>query len=150
MMAELGCYQGINLIFLDHKNVYTMKQLHDNLNSNEVVEALLANEVDFYDFNGFLSKYYATPTSGSVYRTHIFSMDLSKPAIMQLRDNVTSDVRVQNLRVGDWSDSERKVMIKKELQELVTMFPPGLRNIKQVELATKWRRLILEEFQDNI
>ena len=95
MMAELGYYQTINLCFLvrghtknacdrmfillkqnfHHKNVYTMKKLHENLNSNKHFEVLLANEVDFYNFNGLLSKYYAAPQSGSVNRTHMFSMD---------------------------------------------------------------------------
>ena len=59
-------------------------------------------------------------------------MDLFIPEVMKLIDNVSSDVRVQNIRVGYWLDSERKVMIKKEVQELVSMVPPGLRNIKQL------------------
>ena len=73
-----------------HKNVYTMQQLHENLNANNNIEAILANEVDFYDFNAVLSKYYESPKSGSVNRTHIFSMNTSKPATMELRDTVFS------------------------------------------------------------
>ena len=64
MMAKLGCYQIINLIFLvsghtkksygrmfmllkqrfHHKNVYAMKQLHENLNLNEDVELKIVSQ----------------------------------------------------------------------------------------------------------
>ena len=82
-----------------------MQQLHKNINANNDVEAILANNVDFYDFNAVLSKYYESPKSGSVKRTHICSMNTSKLATMELRDTVYSKVRVQNLRSGDWLDA---------------------------------------------
>ena len=40
--------------------------------------------------------------------------------------------------------------IATDLREMSPMTPPGLKNIKIVELATKWRRLVPEEYADDI
>ena len=97
--------------------------------------SLTCQKNDFYIVNTVLSRYYSTPKLGSVNRTHICSIDSSKHVVMQLRDSVSSEVRVKNLRVGDWKDIERKKLIAKESQELVPMVPNGLITIKQVVLA---------------
>ena len=111
MMTELKVYNKVWLIFLvrghtknpcdrmymllkqrfHYKNVYTMKQLHDNLNSNEDVNAIESTKDDFYDFDTMLAKYYDTPQSGSVNRSHIFLMDSEYPGKLLLKDNVSAE-----------------------------------------------------------
>ena len=74
----------------------------------------------------------------------------AQPHVLSLRDNVTAATREQNLRIGPWTDEERRRLIKEDLANMNPMVPIGLRNIKKVELATKWRKFVPTEYQDDI
>ena len=74
----------------------------------------------------------------------------AQPHVLSLRDHVTAAMREQNLRIGPWTDEERRRLIKEDLANMNPMVPIGLRNIKKVELATKWRKFVPTEYQDDI
>ena len=127
-----------------------MSQLHNNLNHNDGVDAVEIKSDKFFDFDKILDRFYKRPESGSVNRTHIFSMYEDQPGILELKDSTYSDVRIQNLTKGNWSPADRKKLIIKTLTEMQPMTPPGIKPIKQIELGTKWRPLVPEEFQDDV
>lgn len=131
------------------KNIYTRKQLHDNFNHNVGVEAIKCGTEKFYDFDSLLDKFYKRPAPGTVNRTHIFSMYKNKPGVIELQDSAESKISTQNLKKGNWSDHERVRMMKLALERIRPMKPPGLRPIKILELAKKWRPLVPEEYRDD-
>ena len=134
-----------------HKqNIYTKKQLHDNFNHNVGVEAIRCDENTFYDLDSLLDKFYKRPASGTVAKTHLFHMFHDRPCIIELQHSPNSTVSTQDLRKGHWSAEDRVRQLKEELQGMMPMHPPGLRPIKILELAKKWRPLVPEEFQDDL
>ena len=133
-----------------YKNVYTMEQLNKNLNQNDGVTAIEIKSNKFFDFDKLLDNFYKRPEAGTVTRTHIFSMNQDEPGILKVQDDISSDVRVQNLRKGNQSNTDRKRMILQSLKEMNPMPKPGIKPIKQVELGSKWRPLVPEEFRDDV
>ena len=115
-----------------------MGHLHTNLNKNDGVEAILITGEQFFDLDKILDIYYKRPESGSVNTTHIFTMSADKPGIMELKDSTDSVVRVQDLRRGNLSDADRVAGLTRALLTIQPMKKPGLKPIKQIELATKW------------
>ena len=170
MMAELKVYKKVLLLFLvrghtknpcdrmymllkqrfHFKNVYTMSQLHDNLNSNDDVNAIESTVEDFYDLDTVLAKYYSVPQSGTVNRSHMFIMDSKHPGKLILKDSTSEEERVQNLKCGDLTNDERIIAINNDLKQMKPITPPGLKQIKRVELGTKWRKLVPEQYADDI
>ena len=133
-----------------HKNVYTMDQLHRNLNENDDVNAVEIKSNKFFNLDELLDKYYKRPESGSVNRTHIFTMYQEKPGILELKDSTDSPVRTQNLKKGNVDITERKKQILDDLKKILPMKKPGIKPIKQIELGTKWRALVPEEYRDDV
>ena len=113
------------------------------------VEAIKCGTEKFYDFDSLLDKFYKRPAPGTVNRTHIFSMYKNKPGVIELQDSAESKISTQNLKKGNWSDHERLRMMKLALERIRPMKPPGLRPIKILELAKKWRPLVPEEYRDD-
>ena len=170
LLTEIGVFRQINLLFLvrghtknacdrmfmllkqnfHKRNIYTRKQLHDNFNHNVGVQAICCNGNNFYDLDSILDIYYKGLEAGTVNRTHIFRMYHDKPCVIELQDSPSSDVSTQNLRKGDWPSEERVRLLKEELVKMKPMKSPGLRPIKVLELAKKWRPLVPEEFQDDL
>ena len=97
-----------------------------------------------------LDTFYKRPESGSVNQTHIFNMEHSKPGILKLKDLSDSNIRTQDLRKGNIQVEERKRLLQNALTNLKEIRKPGIKPIKQIELATKWQPLVPEEYQDDI
>ena len=98
-----------------------------------------------------LDQFYKQPESGSVNRTHIFKFDHDRPGILELQDSSDSDVRTQDLKKGNaLQPEERKRLLQNALSNLKKIIKPGVKPIKQIELATKWRPLVPEEYQDDV
>ena len=136
--------------YFHHKNLYTMQQLNNNLNQNDGVEAVLINADHFFNFDAMLDKFYKRPEGGSVNRSHLFRMSHDKPGIIELKDSTDSEVRVQDLTKGSMEKGERISALKKALKEVAKITRPGIKPIKQIELATKWRPLVPKEYQDDV
>ena len=133
-----------------YKNIYTMEQLNTNLNENDGVKAIEIKGDSFFNLDSLLDKYYKRPESGSVNRTHISTVYNNKPGILELQDCINSPVCTQHLKKGDMDNNERKKNMLDDLNNLVPMKKPGLRPIKQIELGTKWRALVPEEYQNDV
>ena len=77
-------------------------------------------------------------------------MSADKPGILQLKDSSDSEIRTQDLKKGNWSITDRKIMMRTELNDFLAMKRPGIKPIKQIELATKWRHLVPREYQNDV
>ena len=170
MLTEIGFFKTCRMVFLvrghtknpcdrtfallkknfHYKNIYTKKQVYDNLNSNEHVEAVHVDSSVFYDFDGRLNPYYKALTAGSVNRSHIFKFQHNKPGVLELQDNTSAPIRSQDMKKGSWNIEERKRLLREVLTSLNPITPPGVKAIKQLELWKKWRPLVPEEYQDDI
>ena len=53
-------------------------------------------------------------------------------------------------RHGKDQDDVCVTKMTNELATMKPMIPPGVKPIKQVELGTKWRRLVPEEYRDDV
>jgi hypothetical protein len=94
--------------------------------------------------------------SGEITRTHIFTIEKIRGAtkIFKQDDNDAEDreddVAPRNNRgkAVFKSAQDRAPLIKNMLNELQNLEPPGIQPIKQVDLFTKWRKLLKPENQD--
>ena len=77
-------------------------------------------------------------------------MNHNEPGMLQLQDSIDSEVRTQNLKKGNSEPGEQIRLLKEALENITQMKAPGIKPIKQVELAKKWRPLVLDEYQDDI
>ena len=72
----------------------------------------------FHYIDEMLDCFYKRLESGSVNRTHIFSMEHWKPGIFQLKDSTDSDIRTQDLRKGNMQVEERKRFLENAFTNL--------------------------------
>lgn len=170
MLTEIGYFKKSRMFFLvrghtknpcdrtfillkkhfHYKNIYTKKQVHDNLNENEHVEAILVDSSQFYDFDTRLDVFYKKLQAGSVNCLHIFTFTHDKQGHAELRDSTSTESRVQDLRKGDWSNEEQIRRLRELLRTLTPMAPPAIKPIKQKELWKKWRPLVPTEYQEDV
>ena len=78
-------------------NIYIKKQVYDNLNSNEHVEAVNIALSVFYDSDGRVDPYYKALTAGSVNHSHIFKFQHDNSGILELQDNNLSPILSQDI-----------------------------------------------------
>lgn len=152
-----ACDRLSNLLKLSyhHCNVYTYDILIDKVQENEFITAHKVESSEMFDFLKWQDIYYRSPKVGEFNTTHIFEISDrgygSIPTMLMKLDYFGSDVRKDSLlptkrnRKGKYlSIDERKVAIMKMPEELKILQRPGLREIKAVELCSKWRPLLPE------
>ena len=77
-------------------------------------------------------------------------MNNDKPGILHLQDSTDSEVQTQNLKRGNTELAEQIQLLKEALKNITAMPAPGIKPIKQVELASKWQPLVPDEYQGDI
>ena len=157
-----ACDCLFNLLKLTyHKlNVYRYNQLLEVINSNEFITAHKMDLCDMYNFSKWQDRYYRQPQGGEFNSTHIFELSGtsygSKPALLKKWDYDGAKLRTDSLlptqrnrKCQFMSPAMRKVAISNMSNELDELTAPGLRDIKSVELYTKWRPLLPESARDS-
>ena len=134
-----------------HRNVYTMQQLVNTLSegNEQYVDVIPVNRNVFYNWDDFFTKtlcykkaikdcskyhcfFYDEIQKGKIFKKHtVLNQILTKEAIHKQADN------------KEWKDQ-----LKEALPSIDKA--PGIADIKQVELYTKWRKLIPDQYQDII
>ena len=76
-------------------------------------------------------------------------MDNAKPGVLELQDSSSSEVRSQDLKKDNLPKEERTILILEALDNISNIPKPGIKAIKQIKLATKWRSLVPEEYRDD-
>lgn len=143
-----------------HKNIYVMEELIDVLSVSNSVTIHEAKETDFYDWEGYLSKFY-TQIKGKIKENHIFSCASEDIAgnqiIVKLRKSDRDcDVPVHHLaikrnfegralypKLEDAIQNRPNVMKSTPLVHLVS---PGINPYKKVEMNERYLQFVPEKF----
>ena len=75
-----------------------MEQLHTALHSHPHINVVRVVDGDFVDLDSMMDKFYKHPASGTVNKTHVFSMSRAEPGILKLKITNTGEQTIQNLK----------------------------------------------------
>ena len=152
-----SCDRLFNLVKITyhHLNVYTYDMLIDTINKNEFITVHKIESSEMYDFCKWQDLFYRSPASGTFKQTHIFEISGPKhvsnstPTLLKKWDYDGADVRTDSLlptrrnqKCKYLSLPERELAISKMPDKLEVLPRPKLRDIKAVELYTKWRPIL--------
>jgi hypothetical protein len=131
-----------------HKSqTYTMRQMVDILNASPNITFKEARGEDFFDYGGMLDKFYKKFPGGTIQRNHVFWVDDSNPTTMYTKISDEAEVETINLKASQHYSNRAQSLQR----HVLTPIPaPGLKDIKQVELYTKFRKFVPVEFRDEI
>ena len=103
----------------------------------------------FFDYGELLDRFYKSFPAGTVQSNHCFWVESAAPTKVFTRESYLEATREIEFMNSRFCQQQHRLQ---ELQQftLKNVPPPGLREIKQVELFTKWRKFVLAEFQDEI
>jgi len=167
LIVELGLYKKVNFAFLvarhtknscDHlfnilklkyrkSDIFSIEMLVKTVNQCHLVDAVRAKEDDFKDYDKFLNLIYKGIESGTVNRAHIFQCDSQNPMILWIGDTTQMGAHesIQNLAKNS---DQRQEILKNFPGNIATINPPGLPDVKKVEMYSKYRSFLPNEFQD--
>jgi hypothetical protein len=149
------CDRMFNLLKLFYRlsNCYTIQQTLEKLNEHE--DTVATEFTDHRDWESRLDKLYRGFDSGTIKRYHNFFVDFdNKPNFMMIRistrkeDNAEHLLVEKDFSIADTIDPRERQILLSTLPELLVQ--PGIPAIKQIELATKWRKFVPPQFQDEI
>ncbi len=130
-----------------HKQqIFTMGQMVTALSSLRYVSFNLANSHCFLDYAEMLDFFYNKFPAGMIQQNHVFWVEDSNPTTMYIKASDDAEIVEVDFMKGDYEDR------MDELLDFVIapIEAPGLREIKQVELYTEFRKFVPEEFRDEI
>jgi hypothetical protein len=167
-LVEVGYFRTVNLIFLvrghtknpcdrmfntlkkeyHRSNCYTFPMLADMLRS-ENVEVLPVQEDDWENWDIFLDRFYMRFQSGTVQCNHIFSVAQERgETVMSLCEADGEQVTTRKFKRGKATVEVRRQAMKETTRDNIPF--PGIKEIKQVELFTKWREYVPQDFKDEM
>jgi hypothetical protein len=169
LCVELRYYRRVNIIFLvaghtknaadqlfnllkglyRKKQVFDMDQLKDLLDNNQYVNCIKVEADEFYDLGKFEDSIYKqTPLSGHTKKYQLFFAEESEMGVLFGKaSNGTAEVSHRmDLRKG-YPDQRSKILHEYNLEQLEVLKAPGIKTIKQVELYSKWRKHVPEEYK---
>jgi hypothetical protein len=167
-LVEAGFFQTVNLIFLvrghtknpcdrmfntlkkdyHRSNCYTFPMLADMLRS-ENVEVLPVEEDDWENWDVFLDRFYMRFQSGTVQCNHIFSVAQERgETVMSLCEADGEEIKTRKFKRGKATLDERRTAMKETTRDNIPF--PGIKEIKQVELFTKWREYVPADFKEEM
>eukprot|EP00536_Pseudo-nitzschia_multiseries_P007462 jgi/Psemu1/18018/gm1.18018_g len=136
------------------KNLYTFEQLRKALGTNERITIHSIKDGDFKHYKRLEDLFYKDLKTGTIQPGHIFTVESDAPTTIKIWQDClgTADVSVQDLQkrvtVVDCDRRLREAVWDFVLLDPVA--PTGIKEIKQIELYTKWRKLVPAEFVDII
>ena len=131
------------------ENIYTNQQLLSAMRHSSItVRPVISG--DFEEWGSFLDKFYKKLEPGSIQKNHIFEVSHSTTLVLKT-DNITTNVSqdTQELRKGG---GKNNICRKDQLRQIPRskIKDPGVAEIKQVELYTKYRKFVPDQFQEDI
>jgi hypothetical protein len=171
-LVENGYYENVEFVFLivghtknpcdrmfnmlktefRRSNVYTMTQLLAKLNANEKTSATLFKK--HQDWDKYLNCLYSQFVSGTITEYHNFLVDATLdtgPTFMRIlatRRDADADLAVSRQFQKRGVTGAARTAILAESPEMLT--PPGVPEIKQIELGCKWRPHVPINIRDDI
>ena len=169
-MTESGLFENVNLILLikghtknmcvfmfnlmkqyySIRNVYTKTETYRVLGLSDNVMIVPAAG-KFKDWDSEFDILYRRPKAGSVTRNHLFTFSYNdiNDVILSTKSannsSTTTQQKLLKMKKG-WDIVDRQHYLANVQPK--TIPNPGLSDIKQVHLYTKWRKLVPTEFQD--
>ena len=146
-------FKDLKKIF-HHRNVYSFPQLTQVLSecNKDYVSVIPVTTKDFFDWDQFFNdnKYKKSVKDCSKFHCFYYSDDYEGKIVKQYTINKDKKVKESIVSFVKNATNEEVTLWK---QNLKTKFPKvcengGLPEIKQVELYTKWRHLLPNEYQD--
>ena len=146
-----ACDRTFNLMKkIYHKSqVWTYSMLCDVIGQQEDVTVVPIETSDFKDYEAMLSQFYNPLVSGTVLCNHVFRAQSSHVGEIVTQSDRDGPENRQKLATDKNIPSDQRASLLSSF-ELEEMEPPGLKEIKKVELYTKWRKFVPEQFQDII
>ena len=169
-LVERGFYEKVQFVFLvvghtknpcdrmynilkklyRQSNVYTFSQLLVLLNDNEGTTAYGISEDDFRNWDKTLDLLYRRFHRGTVHKGHVFSVEKESPTkivieICRRPEDANATVTREMKKRG--TDNTRRQLLMSVPDVIV---PPGIPEIKQIELGTKCRSHVPVSYQDDI
>ena len=90
--------------------------------------------------------------TGTVLINHVFFVDKNDPTTLKIH-HYTGSSHAENPDDRDFrknNDENRKRAMKRNQAKIKMLTPPGLRDIKQVELYKKWRKFMPDKETANL
>jgi hypothetical protein len=116
---------------------------------SENVEALPVEEDDWENWDVYLDKFHMQFQSGTVQCNHIFSVAQEiGETVMSLCEADGKEVKTRKFKRGKATLEEHRPAMKETTCGKIPF--PGVKEIKQVELFTKWREYVLEDYTDEM
>jgi hypothetical protein len=129
-------------------NCYTFAMLADMLCS-ENVEVLPVEEDDWENWDAYLDMFYMRFQSGTVQCNHIFSVAKERgETVMSLREVDGEEIKTRKFKQGKATLKDRRPAMKETTRNKIPF--PGVKEIKQVELFTKRREYVPEDYKDEM
>jgi hypothetical protein len=129
------------------QNVYTMTQFLSCMNNSDYVTAREVFPHDFYDYNQILETLYKDLTKPGVKKWQIFSVgqpEEGQQLTMVFKSSNRNGAPMFLFPMIKDKDN-RKIRLERKPVQLIS---PGRKDIKQVELYTKFRKFVPKQFQD--
>ena len=129
-------------------NIYSINQLTTAM-QHPMINITVVQTTDFKDWDKFFNSIYKKLAAGTVHKTHIFSANNEEnKTLLRIRNDGLPETQetTQDLMIkGGANTPERFALLRSP--NLDTIRPPGIPPIKQMELFTKYRQLIPEQFR---
>ncbi len=119
------------------------------LNEQPHVSFEAVNSSVFFDYGELLDRFYKPFPAGTVQGSHVFWVESGQPTVVLTKETALEPTIIINFCNGKFITRENRVRELKEFS-LKPVAAPGMKEIKQVELFTKWRKFVPAEFADKI
>ncbi len=103
----------------------------------------------FFDYGELLDLFYKPFPAGSVQSNHVFWVDSTMPTTVFTKETALEPSKRINFQTDRFVRNEDRFRILREFP-LKQIVAPGMKEIKQVELYTKWRKFVPAEYADEI
>jgi hypothetical protein len=126
-----------------------MEQLQECLDKNQYVECVKVGQEDFKNYGKMEDAIYKTaPLSGHMKRYQLFYSTAEHPGILFAKEsNMSVKVHKMDLRKGK-EQGRNELLADFDVNNMEILNDvEGIRTIKQVELYTKWRKHVPEEYK---
>ena len=146
-----ACDRWFNMLKRTYRrsNIYTFEQLTNSIKTHNNITVNLTTKSDFQDWDKYWDSLYKRPASGTIHKTHIFSVTMENKTLLLLCDDdlpETLPTTQVMMKRGMSDDPMRRALLMSPVLSILK--PPGIPPIKQVELFSKYRALIPEPFRD--
>jgi hypothetical protein len=147
-----ACNRTFNLLkkYSHKQQVWTFPQLCTVIGKQEDITVVPVVANKFKNYGEMLDEFYWQFETGTVLVNHIFHVTSMDPGVMVTQEDPDKPEKTQRIIKERRNEDAAARKLRLNGFVLKELSPPGLREIKVVELATKWRPLVPPQFQDEI